>query len=413
MGAHPVLSLLLILTLVQNGKSYNPFPVYSDEFLDILPEQPKLEQLAESDDPLEFHEGPIYFPDENGGFILFTTQPVGNYADPKANPLNSIRRYDIDSGNVTTFRSSTNANMPNGQFRDPQGRLLTCEQGFKHGSPGRITRTDVESGEIEILINGTFGMELNSPNDIVVKSDGTVWFTDPSYGYLQSFRPEPQVGDFVYRFDADARGPQVTIVADFFSKPNGLAFSPDEHFLYLTDSGAIQGPGSWHPNLPHHIIRYDVIDGKHLRNRQLFAVVENNVTGSENPGIPDGIKLDQCGNVFVGAGDGVQVFNEDGDLVGKILTPTFVSNLEFGGQQGNDLFLMANSALYKVTLNAFGAGFPRIQDCKNKPHVFAALDNSNLMNGGVSLILLFTLMFMYLTKEKRNDDERKAEKKSE
>ncbi|XP_070563514.1 gluconolactonase-like [Ptychodera flava] len=348
------------------ARGNGPFAVYSEEFSDLLGRQPRLELLVKSGDPLEFHEGPVYFPNEKNGFVLYTTQPVGNYSDPRAGPLNSIRRYDVDSGEVTTFKSPSKANMPNGQFRDVYDRLLTCEQGFREGQPGRITRTNLTSGEVKILVDANYGMQLNSPNDVVVKSDGTVWFTDPSYGFLQSFRPKPKVGDFVYRIDENARGPsRLTVVADHFSKPNGLAFSPNEQYLYITDSGAIQTPGSWHPELPHHVLRYNVVDGKHLRNRQLFAVIENVVNGDENPGIPDGIKLDQCGNLYVAAGDGVQVFNPDGDLIGKILTPTFVSNLDFGGSNGSDLYLMANSALYRVTLNAFGAGFPAKQSCRN------------------------------------------------
>nr|APU50790.1 gluconolactonase-like protein 053 [Saccoglossus kowalevskii] len=361
-----VIAVLFIPQLPCYGELH--FAIYSDEFKNILPEDPTFELLAKSDEPYEFHEGPAYFPDDNDGFLLYTTQPAKKYKDPKSDPQNSIKKYDIRSGELSTFRESSVAHMPNGQVRDTKNRLLTCEQGYKNLSPGRITRTNLSTGKVEVLVDSHYGLHLNSPNDIVVKSDGTIWFTDPSYGFMQDFRSKPELGDFVYRLDPDAKGPNLTVVADGFNKPNGLAFSPDEHYLYITESGAIQLPGSWHPNLPHHIYRYHVVNGRHLRNKELFAVVGNQVHEGDNPGIPDGIKFDQCGYVYVGAGDGVQVFNTNGDLIGKILTPTFVSNIAFGGKRGNYLYLLANSVLYRVRLRASGAEFSRnteIQQCGN------------------------------------------------
>ncbi|XP_077981385.1 gluconolactonase-like [Glandiceps talaboti] len=370
-------SLLTLFLYATIGSGEKNFIAYSEDFIYIIGNDPELELLAKSNQLLEFHEGPVYFPNDDEGYLLYTTQPVGDYDKPNSKPLNCIRQYDIKSGKVTTFRQTSIANMPNGQFRDSLGRLLTCEQGFKDRKSAGISRTNLTSGEVEVLTDNYYGMSLNSPNDIVVKSDGTVWFTDPSYGFMQSFRPKPEVGDFVYRLDTTEHddADRMTVVTDSHNKPNGLAFSPDERYLYITDSGAIQTPGSWHPDFPHHVVRYDIVDGKRLRNRELFAVVGNSVKEGGSPGIPDGIKVDQCGNIYIGAGDGVQVFNSDGDLIGKIMTPTFVSNLEFGGKQGNDLFLMANPSLFKVTLNAYGTGFSPRQSCR---HVQASNQSRNI-----------------------------------
>jgi gluconolactonase len=143
---------------------------------------------------------------------------------------------------------------------------------------------------------------LNSPNDVVVRSDGTIWFTDPSYGFLQGFRPEPEAGDYVYRYDP--RTDELAPVADSFDKPNGLAFSPDERTLYVTDSGANQETGSYYPRRPHHIRAFDVIAGGQLAGERLLAVT--------TPGFPDGIKVDADGRVYASSFGGVQVFASHG-----------------------------------------------------------------------------------------------------
>ncbi|NEO95929.1 MAG: SMP-30/gluconolactonase/LRE family protein, partial [Moorea sp. SIO3G5] len=193
-----------------------------------------------------------------------------------------------------------------------------------------------------------WGLPFNSPNDIVVKSDNTIWFTDPSYGYLQGFKNPPEVGNFVYRYDPETGF--LSVVADSFNKPNGLAFSPDERILYINDSGAIQEPGSYDVDLPHHIRAFDVQDGCRLVNDRLFAVI--------TPGVPDGLKVDTEGRVYSSAGDGVQVFNQQGDLIGKILVDDDVAqgvaNFTFGGSDNNILYMMADTAIYAATLQAKG-----------------------------------------------------------
>jgi gluconolactonase len=189
------------------------------------------------------------------------------------------------------------------------------------------------------------GLLLNSPNDVVVRRDGTIWFTDPSYGYRQGFRPEPQVGNYVYRFDP--RSGRLSVVADSLDKPNGLAFSPDGQTLYVTDSGANDEPGSYHVGRPHHVVAFDVLDGRHLGPGRLFAVT--------TPGFPDGIKVDRDGRVYASALSGVQVFSPVGDLIGQVSLPGAV-NFTFGGPGGRVLYITTDAAVWAAVLATAGAG---------------------------------------------------------
>lgn len=300
-------------------------------FRRILPEGTPVEVVAHA----PAHEGPVYIKEDDS--LLFTTTPTSDFRV-------QIQRVDLASGTVSVWREDTN--MANGMTLDAEGRLLICEQG-RFGVPARISRAVLPRGTPETLVESWSGLPFNSPNDVVVKrSDSSVWFTDPSYGSLQGFKTKPRVGDFVYRYDAVTR--RISVVADGFSKPNGLAFSPDERILYVTDSGAIQAPGSYHVDLPHHVVAFDVVNERHLAQRRLFAVT--------TPGIPDGIKLDVHGNVYLGCGDGVQVFDARGDLLGKILVDGGVANLTFGGPGGNVLYLCADPLILAVRLETRGAG---------------------------------------------------------
>jgi gluconolactonase len=233
--------------------------------------------------------------------------------------------------------------MANGMTLDRAGRLVICEQGTKE-TCARISRMDFQNRKLETIVDQWRGLRFNSPNDVVVKGDGTVWFTDPNYGAIQGFKNAPEVGAFVYRHDPATGG--TAVVADSFNKPNGLAFSPDEAVLYITDTGANQAPGTYFVDLPHHVRAFDVKDGRHLRNERLFAEI--------SPGVPDGIKLDAQGHVYTSSGTGVQVFTREGDLMGEIATPG-VANFTFGGPNHDVVFILGDTKIWQAKLQVAGA----------------------------------------------------------
>jgi gluconolactonase len=276
---------------------------------------------------VDAHEGPVYAPDEDA--LYFTTVPSPDVA---------IKRLSLDSGEVSVLRGDTR--KANGMTLGLDGRLLVCEQGTL-SEPARIAAVDRATGEAETVVDD----RLSSPNDVAVRrSDGTIWFTDPTYGFLQGFRPEPASGDNVYRYDP-ATG-RLTVVADDFDKPNGVAFSPDERVLYVTDSGANHEPGSFDSRRPHHIRAFDVTPGGELSGGEVFAVVE--------PGFPDGLKTDAAGRVYASSFSGVQVFEPDGRRVGEIPVPGAV-NFAFGGPERDHLFITADTAVWVAVLDAKGA----------------------------------------------------------
>ncbi|MBY9076574.1 SMP-30/gluconolactonase/LRE family protein [Nocardioides sp. WL0053] len=318
----------------------SPFTVHDPAFLDVLGESPRLVHVV----AVDAHEGPVYVPDEDA--LYFTTLPRPGLA-PALSPQVAIKRLALDGGSfpVGTDAISTllaEANAANGMTLDRDGRLVVCEQGSRV-EHARISRVDRISGETATVVDDWRGLRLNSPNDVVVARDGAVWFTDPSYGHLQGFRPEPLVGDLVYRHDPATRS--TSVVADSFVKPNGLAFSPDESVLYVTDSGANQEPGSYHVGLPHHIVAFDVLDGRHLSAPRLFAVT--------TPGFPDGIKVDVRGRVYASSFSGVQVFDPSGDLIGEIGVPGSV-NFCFGGPGHNVLFITTDTDIWAAVLATRG-----------------------------------------------------------
>lgn len=230
------------------------------------------------------------------------------------------------------------ANYANGNTRDREGRLLTCEHGAR-----RITRTE-HDGSIGVLVERYQGKRLNSPNDVVVKSDGSIWFTDPPYGLLNDYeghQGESEIGACnVYRLDpVDG---SLSVVADDFVRPNGLCFAPDESRLYVADSSI-----SHDPNGHRHIRLFDVAAGARLRNGRVFAVIQ--------PGCADGFRTDVDGNVWTSAGDGVHVYAPDSTLIGKVKVPEVVSNVCFGGPKRNRLFITATTSLYAVYVGTTGA----------------------------------------------------------
>jgi gluconolactonase len=247
-------------------------------------------------------------------------------------PNNRMLRFDECSGQVSVFRQPSNNS--NGNSVDHQGRLISCEHLTRC-----VTRTE-HDGSITVLSDHYKGKQLNSPNDVVVKSDGSIWFTDPPYGILFDYegrRAQSEIGAcHVYRIDPESG--ETTIVADDFDKPNGLAFSIDEKYLFVADTGITHTV-----NGPKHIRKISVnVDGKSLGTSTVFADC--------TAGLFDGFRLDADGRIWTSAADGVHCYDPDGTLIGKIKIPELVSNLCFGGAALNRLFICGTTSLYSVYL---------------------------------------------------------------
>jgi gluconolactonase len=269
-------------------------------------------------------EGPVYFGDAR--CVLWSDIPN-----------NRIMRWDEDTGQTSVYRKPSN--NANGLTRDRVGRLVTCEHDSR-----RVTRTEFD-GAITVICDGYDGKKLNSPNDVVVKSDGSIWFTDPRFGILSYYEGHVDTAELpmnVYRVDG-ATG-AVTVVADGINAPNGLAFSPDETKLYIVESRSE----------PRRILAYDVVgDGTRLANGRVLIDA-----GPE--GTPDGFRCDTDGNLWCGWGmtpelDGVRIFNPAGAPIGHIALPERCANLCFGGRYRNRLFMAASHSLYALYVNAQGA----------------------------------------------------------
>ncbi|MBL8701669.1 MAG: SMP-30/gluconolactonase/LRE family protein [Alphaproteobacteria bacterium] len=268
-------------------------------------------------------EGPVWFGD--GRYVLWSDIPN-----------NRILKWEEETGAVSVFRKPSN--FANGNTRDRQGRLVTCEHGR------RVTRTEYD-GSITVLLDRFEGKRLNSPNDVVVKSDGSIWFTDPMFGILGTYeghKAEPELPLNVYRLDP-ATG-KATVVAEALRGPNGLAFSPDEKTLYVVESRAT-------PNRL--ILAYDVVDGgKSIANKRTFI--------DAGPGTPDGFRVDTDGNLWCGWGmgtpelDGVRIFSPEGKPIGHIHLPERCANVCFGGANRDRLFMAASKSLYAVYVNTQG-----------------------------------------------------------
>ena len=283
--------------------------------------QAKVERIASG---LRWAEGPVWFGD--GRFLLWSDIPN-----------NRIMRWEEETGAVSVFRKPSN--NANGNTRDRQGRLLTCEHDTR-----RVTRTEYD-GTLTVIADKFEGKTLNSPNDIVCKSDGSIWFTDPPFGILGNYEGHVAPAELptnVYRWDPATK--KLSVVAGDINRPNGLAFSPDDSKLYVIEAGVT----------PRVIRAYDVVDqGTRLARSRTFVTAEAN-------GTPDGFRVDVDGNLWCGWGmgaeglDGVAIFNPEGKLIGRIDLPERCANLCFGGLRRNRLFLCASTSVYSLFVNTQG-----------------------------------------------------------
>jgi len=296
------------------------FEVYSDEFRRVLGSSPELKLLSSD---LKFAEGVCWV--ERAGHLI-----VSDFLNDR------IIKWSEEEG-LSIFRKP--AETANGNTVDLEGRVVSCL------TRGRSVVRQEHDGSLTTIADRYRGGRLTSPNDVVVKSDGTVWFTDPDYGFLcpdfgHGDKPE-QDRNRVYRVVPETG--DITSVSEDFDKPNGLAFSPDESLLYVGDTGRTHGEFR-----PHQLMVFDVVErGTALANPRVFAVIE--------PGVPDGFRLDVLGNLYVTAGDGIQVYNPQGQMIGKIRTPQVAANCSFGASDNRTLFIGATESIWSVRLNTTGA----------------------------------------------------------
>ena len=307
-------SLLLLILAAMSTASGQSLVVEKPAFRELVPEDARVEKLAGG---FQFTEGPAW--NVRGVFLVFSDIPA-----------DKMYRYDPATRAVTVFREPSH--YANGNFFARGGSLLTCEHGSRSVtilSKGEFERPETIADEYE-------GKRFNSPNDLTIKRDETVWFTDPTYGLGKASKE--QATNNVYCLDPGTF--RLRAVATDFVQPNGLCFSPDEKRLYVADSG--------YP--PAYVRVFDVTADNTLANGRVFCEIAT--------GVPDGIRCDRHGNLFSSAGDGVQIFSPDGTRLGKILVPETPANLCFGGAAGDELYITAQTSLYHVRLTTTGAGYP-------------------------------------------------------
>ncbi len=296
------------------------FEILEEEFSKCLTGHGRVERLWTG---ARWVEGPVWFP--AGRFILFSDIPN-----------NRMLRWDETNGSVSEFRNPSN--FSNGNTRDLQGRLITCQ----HFSRS-VTRTE-HSGEVTTVASHFDGKRLNSPNDVVVKSDGSIWFTDPDYGIMSDYEgcKSPNEQDSCNVFRIDQKTGNIHLITDQLVKPNGLCFNNSEDKLYVSDTGGSHVAGG-----PRHIYSFDLKDEKFTsENPKIFAECSN--------GLFDGFRIDNEDRIWTSAADGVHCYNAVGALIGKIKIPEIVSNVCFGGERLNRLFITGTTSLYSAYLAVNG-----------------------------------------------------------
>ena len=290
------------------AKAQSPAVIEKPEFRALVPEGAAVEKIVGD---FKFTEGPAWNPQK--GFLVFSDIPASLLY--LYNPTTKMR----------IFREPSH--QANGNFYDSSGTLYTCEHG------GRRVAVQRADGPVETLVDRFEDKRFNSPNDVVVKHDGTVWFTDPTYGL--NGRPKEQAANRVYCFEPKTG--VLRAVAEDFDEPNGLCFSPDEARLYVADSGK-----------PRHVRVFDVGKDGQLSNGRVFCAIDK--------GVPDGMRCDRHGNLFSTAEEGVQVFSPAGERLGMIPVPETPANLCFGGPAWDDLYITARTSLYHIKLTTAAAG---------------------------------------------------------
>lgn len=303
--------------------------IFDDRARLLVPGNAQLEKLASG---ATWSEGPVWMHEDQS--VLWSDIPN-----------NRMLRWHPTEGQ-SVWRD--HVEYTNGHYREADGALLHCS----HGHRAIIrTRSPVEPDKAadEVVVDCFNGRRLNSPNDLVVKRDGTIWFSDPPYGIAsnhEGHQADSELGgNYVFRFEP--RSGELSIATDFVEEPNGLAFSPDESVLYVSDTSVAmrqEGYGN------HHIVRFDVLNGKELVNPEVLIEI--------SPGLSDGFRLDYQGWIFTSSADSVQVIHPDGTLLAKIYVPEKVGNLTFGGARRNELYICATTSLYRIRLNTSGIQTP-------------------------------------------------------
>ncbi len=297
----------------------SPYQIDDPRFRNLIQKNARLRQLATG---FEWTEGPVWFADHQ--HLFFSDIPA-----------NRMMRLTLD-GQVSTYRQPSD--YSNGNTRDRQGRLVSCQHGTRS-----VTRTELD-GTRTVIADSYQGKRLNSPNDVIVQSTGAIWFSDPTYGILSDYEgytaePEQAVRN-VFRVDPTT-GEVEAMITDF-TQPNGLAFSADESVLYVAESGSSHDAG-----VPSVIRSFKLDDTGRILSDDVFATIDR--------GLPDGMRVDIAGNLWSSASDGIHCFHPDGTRLGKILVPEVVSNLCFGGVRGNRLLITATTSVYEIAVNARSA----------------------------------------------------------